>query len=144
MLFAYWLVFLRQDKKVFLDRLAWPKGKAWNLPLLYLHLACQNNAGGNKAGVAGMARRQSAQRWLGQRKSCIRPCPLRLTRDGKRSLPEIWIDQKFLDNPPPGIELLREHSVVADDTVSMLFAIPGVAEILENCELAGCLLDWTY
>jgi len=52
--------------------------------------------------------------------------------------------EKFLEKPPPGIDLLRELSVVSDETVSILFTIPGVLELLSDCELTGCLLDWTY
>jgi hypothetical protein len=52
--------------------------------------------------------------------------------------------EKFLEKSPPGIDLLRELSVVSDETVSILFNIPGVLKFLSDCELTGCLLDWTY
>ena len=52
--------------------------------------------------------------------------------------------QRFLEEPPAGIQLLREQSIASGETVSILFTIPGVEDLLGDFQLTGCLLDWTY
>lgn len=52
--------------------------------------------------------------------------------------------QRFLEHPPSDIHPLRDLSIVSEETVSILFTVSGVEELLADLELTGCLLDWTY
>lgn len=54
--------------------------------------------------------------------------------------------QKFIDAPLSGVNLLREHALcnAESEEVFLHFPVPAADQILENCNLTGFLVDFTY
>jgi hypothetical protein len=68
------------------------------------------------------------------------------SKPGVRLYTPFCIDgmQQFLNHPPEGVHIFREHVVITKERLRIPFAVPAALELAKSCGLTSFLMDFTF